>query len=143
MFYAVRFSCASRSNFYLRQDEIHNNNFLFYTNEKLFGSTMVLQKEKFISISLSLYIYICVYIYMCIYIYILCFAVRLSFASMRSLISSVAFFTRHFYPLHACNYRSSTTGTHTLIHMMPSISVLCHMHESITNRLSSNIESVC
>ena len=43
--------------------------------------------------------------------------------------------------IHACNYRSSTTGTHTL--MMPSISVLCHMHESITNRLSSNIESVC
>ena len=131
----MRFSCASRSNFYLRQDEIHNNNFLFYTNEKLFGSTMVLQKEKFISISLSIYIY--VYIYICI----LCFAVRLSFASMRSLISSVAFFTRHFCPLHACNYRSSTTGTHTL--MMPSISVLCHMHESITNRLSSNIESVC
>ena len=35
-------------------------------------------------------------------------------------------------------YRSSRIGTHIL--MMPSISVLCNMHESITNRLSSNLE---
>ena len=35
-------------------------------------------------------------------------------------------------------YRSSRIGTHIL--MTHSISVLCHMHESITNRLSSNLE---
>ena len=52
----------------------------------------------------------CVYIY----IYVLCFAVRLSFASMRSLISSVAFFTRHFCPLYMHVITGQVEPAHTL-----------------------------
>ena len=44
LFYAARLSFANRSNFYLRHDEIHNNNFLFY-----------------------IYIYMYIYVYICVY----------------------------------------------------------------------------